>query len=152
MNAGEGDTPPLSKVPVSSIQGTPFSPAEAFIGSPFEEIGLSGLFDAHSAETSRIAVLPNGDDSFAARIQALEKADTSVRIQALVFTGDESGLYIADLLKAKKALGIDVRVIVDAMSKPWPANAGDVFRSETKRHRSRRLRNLLSPMAQRGSP
>jgi putative cardiolipin synthase len=119
-NAGEGDTPPLSKVPVSSIQGTPFGPAGEFIGSPFEEIGLSGLFDAHSAEVSRIAVLPNGDDSFAARIQALEKADTSVRIQALVFTGDESGLYIADLLKAKKALGIDVRVIVDAMSNPGP--------------------------------
>jgi len=29
-------------------------------------------------------------------------------------------LYIADLLKAKKALGIDVRVIVDAMSNPGP--------------------------------
>ena len=74
----------------------------------------------HSAETCRIAVLPNGDDSFAARIQALENADTSVRIQALIFTGDESGLYIAELLKAKKAQGLDVRVIVDGMSNPGP--------------------------------
>ena len=48
------------------------------------------------------------------------KADTSVRIQALIFTGDESGLYIAELLKEKKAQGLDVRVIVDAMSNPGP--------------------------------
>ena len=64
--------------------------------------------------------MPNGDDSFAARIQALTYADTSVRIQALIFTGDESGLYITELLKKKKAEGLDVRVIVDAMSNPAP--------------------------------
>ena len=118
--AGELGAPPPSKVPASAIQGTPFGSADEFVGSPYEEIGVSGLFDMHSAETCRIAVLPNGDDSFAARIQALENADTSVRIQALVFTGDESGLYIAELLKAKKARGLDVRVIVDAMSNPGP--------------------------------
>jgi len=116
--AGEEEAPPISKVPVSAIQGTPFGPTQEFIGSLYKEIGVSGLFDTHSADACRIAVLPNGDDSFAARIQALEKADTSIRIQALVFTGDESGLYIAELLKAKKALGLDVRVIVDAMSNP----------------------------------
>ncbi|MEN8760490.1 MAG: phosphatidylserine/phosphatidylglycerophosphate/cardiolipin synthase family protein [Desulfobacterales bacterium] len=118
--AGEGGAPPSSKVPASAIQGSPFGPNQEFIGSPYKEIGVSGLFDTHSAEGCRIAVLPNGDDSFAARIQTLEKADTSIRIQALVFTGDESGLYIAELLKAKKALGLDVRVIVDAMSNPGP--------------------------------
>jgi phosphatidylserine/phosphatidylglycerophosphate/cardiolipin synthase-like enzyme len=92
--------------------------AEEFVGSPKEEIGRSVLFDAHPAETCWIAVLPNGDDSFAARIQALRNADTSVRIQALIFTGDESGLYIAEFIKEKKAQGLDVRVIVDAMSNP----------------------------------
>jgi len=118
--AEEGGAPPTSKVPASAIQGTPFSPAQDFIGSPYEEIGLSGLFDMHAAEACRIAVLPNGDDSFAARIQALEDADTSVRIKALIFTGGESGLYIAELLKVKKAQGLDVRVIVDGMSNPDP--------------------------------
>jgi putative cardiolipin synthase len=115
---GEGPQPSGSKVPAAATQGTPFGPADEFVGSPYDEIGLNGLFDAHPAETCRIAVLPNGDDSFAARIQALEKADISVRIQALEFTGDESGLYIAELLKAKKAAGLDVRVIVDAFSNP----------------------------------
>jgi cardiolipin synthase C len=116
--SGVGQTAPESDVQITAIQGTAFGPAQEFVGSPYEEIGISGLFNVHSAETCRIAVLPNGDDSFAARIQALEKADTSVRIQALIFAGDESGLYITELLKEKKAQGLDVRVIVDAMSNP----------------------------------
>jgi phosphatidylserine/phosphatidylglycerophosphate/cardiolipin synthase-like enzyme len=113
-------TPPQSEVSAAAIRGTPFDPAEEFAGSPKAEIGKSGLFDVHPASTCQIAVLRNGDDSFAARVQALRKADTSVRIQALIFTGDESGLYIAELLKEKKAQGLDVRVIVDAMSNPVP--------------------------------
>jgi len=93
-----------------------FGPANEFIGSPLPDIGLSGLFSVHPTDTSRIAILPNGDGSFAARIQALKQADTSIRIQALVFTGDEAGLYIAELLKQKKREGLDVRVIIDAFS------------------------------------
>ena len=115
---GPGD--PRSDVSTSTTRGTALGSAREFIGSPYEEVGISGLFDVHSAESCHIAVLPNGDDSFAARIQTLKNADTSVRIQALVFTGDESGLYIAELLKEKKAQGLDVRVIVDAMSNPGP--------------------------------
>ena len=117
---GEGPRASGSNVQTSTLGGTAFGPAQEFFGSPYEEIGTSGLFDVHPPETCRIAVLPNGDDSFAARIQALKSADTSVRIQALVFTADESGLFIADLLKEKKAQGMDVRVIVDAMSNPDP--------------------------------
>jgi len=115
-----GPTAPPSDVPTTAIQGTAFGAAREFVGSPYQEIGLGGLFDVHPAETCRIAVLPNGDDSFAARIQALHNADTSIRIQALIFTGDESGIYITELLKEKKAQGLDVRVIVDAMSNPGP--------------------------------
>jgi phosphatidylserine/phosphatidylglycerophosphate/cardiolipin synthase-like enzyme len=113
-------TAPQSEVSAAAIHGTPFDPAKEFAGSPKAEIGKSGLFDVHSADTCQVAVLRNGDDSFAARVQALRKADTSVRIQALIFTGDESGLYIAEILKEKKAQGLDVRVIVDAMSNPVP--------------------------------
>jgi len=116
--SGVGQTSSMSDLKISAIQSNVFGPAQEFVGSSYEEIGTSGLFDVHSAETCRIAVLPNGDDSFAARIQALKKADTSVRIQALIFTGDESGLYITEILKGKKAQGLDVRIIVDAMSNP----------------------------------
>jgi len=116
--SGAGKTAPGSALQASPIEGTVFGSAREFVGSPYEEVGRSGLFGVHRAATCRIAVLPNGDDSFTARIQALKKADTSVRIQALIFTGDESGLYITELLKEKKAQGLDVRVIVDAMSNP----------------------------------
>lgn len=49
----------------------------------------------------------------------LKRAKKSIRIQALLSKGDESGLRIAELLKQKKAEGLDVRVIVDAFSNPW---------------------------------
>jgi putative cardiolipin synthase len=118
--SAEGTKAPQREVETSVLPGSPFGPAREFVGSPNEEIGLRGLFEVHPPEMCRIAVLPNGDHSFAARIQALRNADTSVRIQALIFTGDESGLYIAELLKEKKAQGLDVRVIVDAVSNPGP--------------------------------
>jgi phosphatidylserine/phosphatidylglycerophosphate/cardiolipin synthase-like enzyme len=61
-------------------------------------------------------LLRKGAESFAARIQLLDEAKKSIRIQALIFSGDEWGLYIAEILKKKKAEGLDVRIIVDAAS------------------------------------
>ena len=46
-----------------------------------------------------IAVLAGGEDSFAARMQMLAAARDSIRIQALIFTGDESGLRVAGLFE-----------------------------------------------------
>jgi phosphatidylserine/phosphatidylglycerophosphate/cardiolipin synthase-like enzyme len=109
------------EIPVEAFsRGDVFGPATDFLGSPFPELGRSGLFPVHDAASTRIAILENGDQAFAARIRSLEAADTSIRIQALIFTGDESGQYIARLLKEKKAGGLDVRVIVDAFSNPSP--------------------------------
>ena len=93
-----------------------FGSAREFRGSPLPHVGRNGLFDVRSSQENLIAILPNGEDSFSARIRTLMKARTSVRIQALTFKGDESGLYIAEILKYKKAQGVDVRVIVDAFS------------------------------------
>ncbi|HQR47163.1 MAG TPA: phospholipase D-like domain-containing protein [Thermoanaerobaculia bacterium] len=90
-----------------------------FIGSPYPDVGLSGLFPVHGPDGCQVAVLENGEDSFAVRLEALKNSQRSIRIQALVFKGDESGLRIAEILKQKKAAGLDVRVIVDAFSNPW---------------------------------
>ena len=95
-----------------------FGAINEFIGSPYPDIELTGLFKTHPAVNNQIAVLNNGDDSFAARIQTLKNASTSIRIQALVFTADEAGLYITEILKQKKKEGLDIRVIVDAFSNP----------------------------------
>ncbi len=94
-------------------------PDAHFVGSPYPDVGLDGLFPVHGPEDCQVAVLQGGEDSFAVRMQALRDAQTSIRIQALVFKGDETGLQVAEILKQKKAAGLDVRVIVDAFSNPW---------------------------------
>ncbi len=65
-----------------------------------------------------VAVPPTGEDSLSARIEMIRNAKHSIRIEALIFRGDESGLYIADILKQKKKdnPSLDIRVIVDTAS------------------------------------
>ena len=63
-----------------------------------------------------IAYLSSGEAALGVRLKMLREATTSIRIQALIFHGDESGLAIAGLLKRKKKQGLDVRVIVDGVS------------------------------------
>ena len=111
--------PPLKSIGQSSRPAPVFGPPQAYVGSPLDDVGLRGLFDAHEAKSNQFVLPKNGDASFAARVQLLEKAKRSIRIQALIFAGDESGLHIAEILKKKKAQGLDVRVIIDA-----PSNLG----------------------------
>jgi phosphatidylserine/phosphatidylglycerophosphate/cardiolipin synthase-like enzyme len=82
-------------------------------------VAATGLFPVRGPGECEVAVLQGGEESFAVRLDALRQARRSIRIQALVFKGDESGLRIAEILKQKKAEGLDVRVIVDAFSNPW---------------------------------
>ena len=93
-------------------------PDAQFTGSPHPDVGLTGLFPVRAPDACEVAVLQGGEDSFAVRLHTLRNAQRSIRIQALVFNGDEAGLRIAELLKQKKAAGLDVRVIVDAFSNP----------------------------------
>ncbi len=101
-----------------SLFGNPFP----FQCSPEKDVGCSGVFparertEAAGPRRSEAAILLTGEDAFRARIETLKKARKSIRIQALIFRGDEAGLHIADLLKQKKKQGLDVRVIVDAAS------------------------------------
>lgn len=90
-----------------------------FLGSPQESVGQDGLFEVRNPDECEVALLSGGEDAFAARMESLKKATKSIRIQALVFKGDESGLRIAEILKQKHSEGLDVRVIVDAFSNPW---------------------------------
>ena len=112
--ANRPSMPPLAALSKTNRSAPVFGPAQEYVASPLDEVGRRGLFGVHSPELNRIALLKNGDASFAARVQLLEAAQKSIRIQALIFWGDESGLHIAEILKRKKAEGIDVRVIVDA--------------------------------------
>jgi putative cardiolipin synthase len=104
----------VTETSASSVLG----PDARFVGSPYPDVALQGLFPVHGPAGCEVAVLQGGEDSFAIRLRALKNAQQSIRIQALVFKGDETGLRIAEILKQKKAAGLDVRVIVDALSNP----------------------------------
>jgi cardiolipin synthase C len=91
---------------------TVFSPAMEFEASAAGD--RDAMFDVRPA--CDIAILPGGEDSFAVRMDLLARATKSIRIEALIFTGDESGLRVAEVLKAKHAAGVDVKVIVDSIS------------------------------------
>ncbi len=97
---------------------TVFGPASEWVKSDVPEVGGSGLFAARSPDECEVAVLPGGEDSFAARMALLARAKHTIRIQALIFTGDESGLRVAEVLKQKKQAGVDVKVIVDGVNNP----------------------------------
>jgi putative cardiolipin synthase len=114
-----GTEPQVSQFVAETSASSVLGPEARFVGSPYPDVGLNGLFPVHGPDGCQVAVLQGGEDSFAIRLQALKNAQRSIRIQALVFKGDETGLRIAEILKQKKAAGLDVRVIVDAFSNPW---------------------------------
>ncbi|TXS90775.1 phosphatidylserine/phosphatidylglycerophosphate/cardiolipin synthase family protein [Parahaliea maris] len=116
-NPQEQDGP---QVATAGADSSPvLDPESTFVGSPFTDVGLSGLFPVRDQDECEVAVVQDGGDSFAARMAALKGATKSIRIQTLIFRGDESGVRIAEVLKQKRAEGLDVRVIVDAFSNPW---------------------------------
>lgn len=85
-----------------------------FVCSPVESVACTGVFPVQ--RRSEAALLRTGEDALRARIELLERAKKSIRVQALIFRADEAGLHIAKLLKKKRKAGLDVRVIVDALS------------------------------------
>jgi putative cardiolipin synthase len=102
---------------LARIEGTTvWGPSAEYVPSDVAEVGGSGMFETRPAEQCEVAMLTGGEDSFAARMAMLASAKHSIRIQALIFTGDEAGLRIAEVLKQKKAAGVDVKVIVDGIS------------------------------------
>ncbi len=63
-----------------------------------------------------VAVINDGAEAFAARVDLIKKARRSIWIQALAFIADESGRTLGELLKKKAAEGVDVRILVDGPS------------------------------------
>jgi putative cardiolipin synthase len=105
--------PPDAGAPARSV----LDPAFPFRCSSERSVGCSGVFPVRGgAQPSEAAILWGGEEAFRARVDSLRRARRSVRVQALIFRGDDAGLHIAELLKQKKKEGLDVRVIVDAMS------------------------------------
>ncbi|MCC7071223.1 MAG: phosphatidylserine/phosphatidylglycerophosphate/cardiolipin synthase family protein [Deltaproteobacteria bacterium] len=95
-----------------------FSDAFRFECAEDRDVGCAGVFPVREPSGDRpvqLAVLDAGD-ALRSRLELIERATTSIRIQALIFRGDDVGLTISDALKRRKQQGVDVRVIVDALS------------------------------------
>jgi putative cardiolipin synthase len=104
---------------IAFVEGTSvFGPAEEWVASDLRDVGASGLYPTRSADECEVAILAGGEDSFAVRMELLARAKHTIRIQALIYTGDESGLRVAEVLKQKQQAGVDVKVIVDGVNNP----------------------------------
>ncbi len=96
-----------------------FDPAFTWTCSPDPDVGCAGAFDvrtdAEGLPPGEVTPI-TGPVALGVRLASLRAARQSIRIQALIFRADETGLAIASLLKQRRADGLDVRVIVDAAS------------------------------------
>jgi putative cardiolipin synthase len=91
-----------------------FDPAFAWHCSPDDGVACSGTFDVRQDALQTAPI--SGQDALGVRIASLRAATRSIRIQALIFRADETGLHLAELLEERKRAGVDIRVIVDAVS------------------------------------
>ena len=70
--------PPLGVLSQSSRPAPVFGPPQEFGPSSLGQRGRKNVFEVHAPDSNRIALLKNGDESFAARVQLLEAADDAV--------------------------------------------------------------------------
>ncbi|MFZ8933470.1 MAG: phospholipase D-like domain-containing protein [Bacteriovoracaceae bacterium] len=85
-----------------------------------EVIGYSGSIPLLKSDNFKVrdevpTAILNGSKSFYERIQSIHQAKSSLYIQTLIFRGDLSGRYLADLLMKRKQEGIDIKIIVDGL-------------------------------------
>lgn len=91
------------------------------MGNPeFHEQGrlfslLSHLTENPITSCSKIDVLTDGENTFAAMLQALEQAQHHIHIQFYIFREDEIGQIFTDLLIAKAQAGVKVRMMCDGL-------------------------------------
>ncbi len=62
---------------------------------------------------NKIKILHNGEATFDSIIESLEQAQNFIHLEYYIFTDDEIGRKIIEVLKRKAAEGIEVRLIVD---------------------------------------
>ena len=64
---------------------------------------------------NRMQVLTNGQDKFAALLEALRKATHHIHLEYYIFKNDEIGHETHEILRQKAREGVEVRVIIDGL-------------------------------------
>jgi len=103
--------PPIAEY-VSSLEFPIFDVLYDF--NKTDKISAARLAAKFPVNRNEVAFLENGEDFFTARMQLLEQAKKSVKIQTLTFWSDEAAVIIANKLIDVANKGISVTIIIDA--------------------------------------
>jgi cardiolipin synthase len=68
---------------------------------------------------NRVLVLSNGDEAYAAMLNAIGGAQHTIALQSYIFDHDEIGLQIAQALIEAKNRGVEVRVLIDSVGSKY---------------------------------
>lgn len=63
------------------------------------DLPCNGIYPVREKDACELALLTAGQKAFRARVWVINNAKVSLRHQNLIWTGDESGLALADLFK-----------------------------------------------------
>ena len=75
-----------------------------------------------------VRLLNNGEEKFPALFEALENARSHIHLEYYIFTADDVGNQIADILIKKHHEGVEVRIIVDDVGSNHIKNLPDKFK------------------------
>lgn len=64
---------------------------------------------------NRIALLPTGDEAYAAMLAAIDAAERSILLETYIFDRDKAGERFLEALSAAVSRGVEVRVLIDAV-------------------------------------
>lgn len=107
----------MSRRQLALIAGSAFAPRGPGEASLFTEPGFvkeyEALTGAAFTDGNSAKALIDGPASFKVRFGLMRKAKKSIFIQSWAFYDDATGNAAADLLIAKKAAGLDVKIMVD---------------------------------------
>lgn len=62
---------------------------------------------------NKVTLLNNGEEKFPALFKALENARSYIHLEYYIFTADDVGNHVAEILINKKKEGVEVKIIVD---------------------------------------
>jgi cardiolipin synthase len=76
---------------------------------------LSLLTTAYATDNNTIQVLANGENYYAAEIEAVRKAKSSINLEAYIFSTGKVTDQFVDAMSEKARAGVEVRVVADAV-------------------------------------
>lgn len=67
------------------------------------------------SHSNKVTILKNGEEKFPRLVEALEAATSHIHIEYYIFSDDEIGQTVSELLIKKAGQGVEVRLILDAV-------------------------------------